>query len=230
MKLRACKKCSIFDLEHHPICDAEVIRTAEDFARIRIPQSNIVGECLETEMYVTFYDNSYGLVTYLCRISRDKEGNHIGKDNVFYNVYECRFLKQESIIQRRSDYKIPIQIETKFYYKNKEDVIGEVEGTIMDLSAGGIFFICKKRFDLLEQVSFPFSNKDNIITLNCEIIRTQKPSDYREDLMNQDGIYGYGCRFVELNPREETAVRRFVFQEELKIHREKKEQEKLIEE
>ena len=30
MKLIACKKCSIFDMKHHPICDAEVINIEEE--------------------------------------------------------------------------------------------------------------------------------------------------------------------------------------------------------
>lgn len=215
----------MFDMKHHPICDAEVIRIEEERVRVRIPQSNMAGEQLETEMYVTFYDNSYGLVTYLCQIAKDKQADHVGQDNMLYHVYECRLMKKESVVQRRNDYKIPFRLETKFYYKEEDGEIHEVEGTIMDMSAGGIFFLSKKQFHVSEQVAFPFSSEEAIVTLSCEILRIQDPNEYRKGEQFDPDMKGYGCRFLNLSSKEERMIRRFVLQEDLRLHKERKEKE-----
>lgn len=207
-KLINCYKASVCDLEDQFICEVEVEASAS-FVTLVFPEGVEKGDW-EEGLLVTFYDGQRGLVTYKCRLERyTKRENRMAAN--------CSLGKEQKVVQRRNDMKVhqsvPISIQTV-------DETGgriEVEGTIMDISAGGIFFISDHPFVVDQTISFNFDRTDEPLHLECQIIRSQP---YKMTVRGvEEEKPGYGCRFIHLHSSSESLIRSYVFKEDLLMRR-----------
>ena len=101
-----------------------------------------------------------------------------------------------------------------------------VNGTIQDISAGGIFFISETLFDEGERFSFLFRRTAEPMRLECEVLRKQ-PYTGRGNYV-PGTMMGYGCRFVNMNDHKESAVRSYVFKEDLLARKREREMEAMF--
>ena len=126
----------------------------------------------------------------------------------------CDILERLSQEQRREDVKVPFEAKVMLHVPHVPgDGLNIPSGgwpaVIKNISAGGVYF----RTDLVlpEQriVRFDFKEAGGSIPLSAQILRvddvTERPSQ---------PMYGYGCRFINLQNRYENQLRNFVFQEE----------------
>lgn len=216
MKFRACKKASIYNLDHQFLCDGETIETEDNLVKLEFYKAKGLEDYIETKAYIVFYDNIYGCVTYLCHMKLDQK---LKNENSHYVVYDCKMLEQTSIVQRRKDYKISVFVTTKFLFDKPEGGYDTAEGRIFNMSAGGIFFYCKKQLQVGDKGYFVLDTGEQKISLCCEILRVQPLTKEQCHFVKDDGANGYGCRFYGIGSKEETAIRSYVYQEDLKSHR-----------
>lgn len=216
MRFRACKKASIYNLNHEFLCDGETIDTEDNCVWLEFYKEKSLEDIIEMKAYIVFYDNSYGCVTYLCHMKLDQKTKYYD-----YLAFECKMLEQISVVQRRKDYKISVFVTTKFLFDKPEGGYDTVDGRIFNMSAGGIFFYCNKQLQVGDKGYFVLDTGEQKISLCCEVLRVQPLTKEQCRFVKEDSANGYGCRFYGLGSKEETAIRSYIYQEDLKSHKKK---------
>lgn len=223
MKLTQCKKASLYDLNNRYLCDADVSDIAEDSVSLHF--SSPASDLLFSEVHVTFYDNVQGLVTYYCALSGYQE--FLTAPRTMGSSVICRLNQEISVIQRRNDMKVPVQLKTTLTVINSEDILTDVAATITDISAGGLFFTSRYSFYVGQTFSFFFDKNPPAFQLEAEILRVNKQEPDTDSSSSADSrrprkvLYGYGCRFIHLSPYKESIIRNFVYKRDLTLHHRK---------
>lgn len=208
MHLTDCHKASIYTLDNQYLCDASVSGITEDSAYLIFngPSSDI----LRSEVLVTFYDSFEGLLSYECRLADYKE--YMSTPGEWTSRVSCAIGKNVSVIQRRKDLKVPIEIETVLTYLDNEGRSIETKAVLHNISAGGVFLTCQSDFLPGQLLHFPLKATGRILQLTAEVLRVEPPSE-------EDAPPGYGCRFVDLLPYAEASLRNYVYRQELLIRK-----------
>ncbi len=220
MSLKLCSKAAIYDNDGDTIlCQASVRDVDGNTATLVFDENDI--EILESEMIITFYDDVLGLITYNCQLAAGKK--FIDKDRKYKQALKCVLGEQLSVLQRRSDIKVHVDIPVRLLIPPTVELPPEfsegekhrgatiVVGTAFDLSAGGLFLhtLC----DIPEESSFsillPVSS-DKAIELDVTMLRKVPPEENAE---NKN--FGYGCKFVNMSSSTETTIRSFVFRQQM---------------
>lgn len=210
-----CKKASVYDLDRIFLCDASVHDPEEN--NVLLQFESPTADILRSEVYVTFYDSTFGLVTYFCTLSNYKE--FLLAPGYRVSTTSCNLQKEMSVIQRRNDIKIHVEVETTLTFANEEDLLVQASAVVKDISAGGIFFTTKYPFSPGQVFSFSFSQSANPLILKAQVIRIQPPHEYDSRLPDDKNLYGYGCKFVDLSPHKESVIRNFVYKKDLELKR-----------
>ena len=204
--LKECKKAEIFDLAGGLLCVAGVSSGPMGGILLTIPRSlncQELGTC-----QVTFYDPSLGKLTCLCTLS-----SPLPLPDQKQSV-RCDILEKLSQEQRREDVKVPVEVKVMLHVTHMpgDSVYVPASGwpaVIKNISAGGVYFSTDLVLPEQRMVRFDFREAGVSIPLTAQILRvddvTERPSQ---------PLYGYGCRFVNLQNRYENQLRNFVFQEE----------------
>lgn len=205
--LKECKKAEVFDLSSGGLlCVAGVSSGPMGGILLTIPRDlncQELGPC-----QVIFYDPVLGRLTCRCILS-----SPLPLPDRKQSV-RCDILERLSQEQRREDVKIPFEAKVMLHVPHVPGDSIRVPAAgwpavIKNISAGGVYF----RTDLVlpeqRMVRFDFREAGDNIPLSAQILRvddiTERPSQ---------PMYGYGCRFVNLQNRYENQLRNFVFQEE----------------
>lgn len=202
--LNHCVKCSIYNLDKEFICDAQVSLVDETQASLALLDD--VSDQLLTEVNVTFYDDIQGLVTYLCVLSGYRE---VALPH-FRNYYSvtCRFQKQISVIQRRSDIKIKTDFVIDITTIGSDNHETMIEVSVKNMSAGGLYFETENELAVGSEFSFLFRKGSLPLVLKGLILRRQE--------FQSPHFYGYGCSFTHLSSAKEAIIREFVFREQVR--------------
>lgn len=211
MPQKRWKKASIYSMEHEHICDVSV-EVRREYLTLVFPKE--IQEGSWEDVNAVFYDDEKGLVTYVCKLSDYKHRS----DRL---TAKCVLGEEQGAVQRRNDLKIrqiiPISIQTT-------DTAGKkinVDGTIQDISAGGIFFVSEHIFNEGDQFSFLFRRTARPLRLECKVLRRQ-PYEGRGNF-SRDNMMGYGCKFINLRDNQEAAIRSYIFKEDLLKRRRERE-------
>lgn len=108
------------------------------------------------------------------------------------------------VIDSRNDLRVSLSfnIEAQFSMSPTSSTI-----TIKDMSAGGFMFVSEETWETGTTLSFIFSAGKTPAYV-AAIIKKIRPTRF-------ENLKGYGCQFINLTPSAESAVRNFVFQEEV---------------
>lgn len=218
MFLTECKQASIYTENDVYVCDAAVSHIEEDAAILTVNKLNT--DTPLTQAHVTFFDSSKGLITYSCELSEFKKSMRSGGAEHFFT--RCTVIEQLSVMQRRNDIKVPVNIPVTLSAKVRGQSLSDVAATIWNISAGGIFFTSHQEFQKGDTVDFHFFHPDlPSLTLHVEILRIQEHHQLHKIIgshVKDSELIGYGCRFVHLPARAESQIRNYVFRQDL-IHR-----------
>lgn len=117
--------------------------------------------------------------------------------------------------QQRSNTRVDADLAyvLRYYREGKEEKAFEtpLPVTILNVSAEGVFFSCKTRFDIGFQFIFAFRETPRDIPLTAEIVR-------REVL---PGGFRYGCKFVGISVNDENEIHRWVFSQQIEQRRQR---------
>lgn len=220
MLLIECKKASIYSLQNVYLCDAAVSHIEEDSVTLTMVASS--ADFLTSEVNVTFYDAVRGLVTHFCALSNYKEFNPA--PNTWRSSVHCSIGEQISVLQRRDDIKVTVELPIRLSFTNDEDILIDVAATIRNISAGGIFFTCRYPFHAGHEVVFLFSPRRDMepLALKAEILRVQERQLLREMIgpeADDETLLGFGCHFIEMSPHAEAQVRNYVYRQDIIRHK-----------
>lgn len=224
MKLTDCKKASIYDLNNLYLLDASVSDFEED--TVTLTFNELASEVLNSEVYVTFYDNSLGLITCYCQLSEYKE--FLAAPAMWGSRVLCQIEEQISVLQRRNDIKVPVNMQTVIRFSDNKDVITDVTANVKNISAGGVFFTCHYAFLTGQIFEFTFQQKDTGLMLTGEILRVQQITEEttssrkissKNKKTDKEPLFGYGCRFINMSPYKESIIRNFVYRQDLSRRR-----------
>lgn len=216
MKLQHCNKAHIYTLQEERICDADVMGDVEnDTATLRFHE--FPKDILQAEVVVKFLDNTHGLVSCVCRFSDNVEEVVDEEDNLVITTVQCVITAQQEVIQRRQDVKVSVQIQTSASFLDKNNNLQTADITILDISAGGMFCLSEQQWS--ENQVFAAKIFDKSFPIDVEVLRVQTAHAYSSDYPETDLRYGYGCRFINLSTSSESALRKFVYQQEVQRRR-----------
>lgn len=214
MFLKDCHKASIYTVDKDYLCDAHVSRITDGTALFTFDEPG--ADYLRSEVLATFYDNKKGLISCYCRLSCYKE--YAVSPGVWNSSAVCTFGKVVTSLQRRNDLKVRVNIPTLLSFSDGGDDSCRTEGTVRDISAGGVFIICSNSLPIGQVFQFSFKAGQKNLLLTAEVLRVHSPGQIpgAEPFMPDSDAFGYGCRFIHMTSYEEAAVRSFVFQQDSK--------------
>lgn len=205
------RKATIYNLNKVMICDAEVLGKRDNVITIMLKEN--ISSKMHSDLYVTLYDDVYGLLTYKSKIIEYKKIVS-ASFSIQYKV-RCELIDLVEILQRRNNVKVKTNISTTITLVDDEDeeIINlktqrpfDYAAFIKDISASGVFVTTEEELAISQRFVFIFSESPKPIRIISEIIRIQKLSK---------GGYGYGCKFLNMSDSMESVVRRFVFKVQL---------------
>lgn len=218
MFLTECKQAAIYTTEDVYLCDAAVSHIEEDSAILTVNKLNT--NQLLTEAHVTFFDSSKGLVTYSCEFTEFQKSMRTANADLLFT--RCTAIEQLSVMQRRNDIKVSVNIPVTLSAKIEGKTQSDIAATIWNISAGGIFLTSHQQLRVGDIVDFHFFHPDlPTVPLHAEILRIQEHRHLRKIIgsaAKDTELIGYGCRFSRLPSRAESQIRNYVFRQDL-IHR-----------
>ncbi len=231
MVLTNCKKGMIYSAEDSQIVICEIAVTSIHNDYVTIVIDDIFMDDLEAEMAITFFDETHGLVTYKCALSNPKR--YLSDDRIWMQSLHCILSQEISVQQRRSDYKARVSIDAEVAVPadmeislNEPYIIRHggtpyIKITIMNLSAGGVYFETPVAFTKHSILSLrlPLDGKAPLI-LNTHILRMDTPQDrslHNPHIKDDDGLFGYGCKFEKIPSSSESSIRSFAFKQQMRF-------------
>lgn len=208
---KECEKACIFSQDGVFIAEVKVLDSHKDSMGLIFNEEDI--ENLNTETVIVFYDGIQGLVTCKCSLSARVKitGTEVGDIGKAIYKIPCHIEEMIGVEQRRSDLKIRIHAPVMLETTNEEGKVIQVPAKLKDISAGGLG-LESEQILLKEQLfSFLFVTDTGSTRLKASILWSERLTKEEEP-----PLYRYGCRFFDLNTLQESMVRKFVFQEQLK--------------
>lgn len=200
-----CKKAELTDAASGQTVAAGVSIGPLDSLMLALPQSCKVN--LGKAMNINFLDPSLGVVTCQCKLT-----SPLLTGDKKFAVYRCQVIKRLSQKQRREDIKIPLTAQVRITHLDSDTT---ALAALRDISAGGVYLNTSLPAQKGDKLAFTFHETGTPIPLTAEILRVEA----RPDL----GSIGYGCRFIRLAPQYETQLRAYIFQEERRLYKQRKE-------
>lgn len=166
--------------------------------QIRLKLENSFNLEMPQTCEVTFYNHIVGVIK--CRCKLENEFEQIRNDNIYL---KCEILDVLEMKNRRDDLKVPLNEKIKIFI-GKEHFFANAK----NYSAGGIYFTCGTYLKKGERIHLIIETLNKNLVLSAEVIRCEKI---------EEGLLGYGCKFVELSNKTEAELRNYSY----KIQREK---------
>lgn len=200
-----CKKAELIDEATGNKAVAGVSVGALDSLMVAVPLA--VRPTLNKPTEIKFLDPALGVVTCRCKLTAPL----LTADKKFV-AYRCQVLERLSQEQRREDIKIPLTAQVQVTNLSSDNSASAI---LCNISASGVYLGTSLAAQKGEKLAFTFREAGAPIPLTAEVLRVES----RPDL----GGIGYGCRFVRLAAQHESQLRAYIFQEERRLYKAKKE-------
>lgn len=143
-----------------------------------------------------------GFPSYVCTLPSAFSAYRSEADGETYYIAEIPLQEARN---QREDLRVNVDLEVPAFFNESEipDMI-----TIKNISAGGLMFLSPKQFGKYTPFLFHLETKKGDIVLTA-IILSIRPAE-------QGGAFAYGCKFSILPQATESALRNFIFQQDLK--------------
>lgn len=209
--LNECEKACIYSLDGEFIAEAKVIDPDKESMGLVFDEKQM--EKLKTETVIVFYDGVQGLVTCKCHLSARVKLSGREKGLIGRAVYKvpCKIDQLIGVDQRRHDLKVRVKFPIMMETTDQDGKSVYVAAMVKDISAGGIGLESAQKLREQQNFSFSFDTDAGCTKLKATIVWVKKLS-YEDE----PPYYRYGCKFFDLNAFQESMVRKFTFQEQLK--------------
>ena len=199
MTLKDCDNCLVYGSDKRPLARARVVQLGVD--EIQLFFSSYKLRIARRRTIVDFYDGQQGLVRSLCELvlKKNQSPNRI----IEPWMADGTILKVNDVLQRQKDLRVKVHI-------NLECITPQgyrFTGIIQNISAGGVFLAADQKMNPGQLISFRHAFKEEPVEFSVRVIR-------RQEILAQGG-YGYGCQFVDLSSRDESDIRKFVYNKQI---------------
>lgn len=206
-----CEKACIYTLDGDYIAEVKVMDSDKDSMGLLFEEQDI--EKVKTETVIVFYDGIQGLVTCKCRLSARVKLSGREKGVTGRAVYKvpCKIDELLGVEQRRRDLKVRVSFPILLETSDADGKITHIAAKVRDVSAGGIGLESAQKMEAQQSFSFLFDTDAGCTRLKATVLWGKKLS-YEDE----PPYYRYGCRFIDLTVYQESMVRKFTFQEQLR--------------
>lgn len=196
---RHCKRAELPDLKTGRPVQAAVNLAATGGLLLTVPREAEYPTNKPIE--ITFYDPVMGVVRCRCLLSSPLvSSDHRSRS------YRCEVVEQLSQEQRREDAKVSLSVQTEISLEGRR-----APAAIYNISASGVYLASDLLAQVGDKLSFDFRETRTVIPLVAKVLRTELRSGRYH--------YGYGCKFLGLSSRQESALRSYVFQEQRRLYK-----------
>ncbi len=196
-----CKKAELTHPDTGAVHRAAVSADSEGDLLVALPQDTEFP--VYTPVEALLFDPFLGVVRCRCSLALpDCRGGLCS--------YRCQVLERLSQEQRREDIKVSLSAKVAV---TLEGAARRAEAVLYNISAGGVYLVTELKAQPGDRLTFPFPQADGPIPLTARVLRAEDRTDRRGH-----PVRGYGCRFEDLLPQHESRLRRYVFQEEKRLH------------
>lgn len=209
--LTECGKASVYSLDGVYITEVRVVDAHKESLGLIFEEEDM--DKVNTESIIVFYDGVQGLVTCKCSLSgRVKiDGTESGDINDAIYKVPCQINERISIEQRRNDLKVKVSFPVVLEIIDAKGEVTHIPAKMKDISAGGIGLESAEAINDNQDFSFLFDTEIGCTRLKASILWGQRLTE--ED---EPPLYRYGGRFIDVTSYQESMVRKFTFQEQLK--------------
>nr|WP_314462382.1 PilZ domain-containing protein [uncultured Clostridium sp.] len=209
--LRECDKACIYSFDGVFLAEVKVVDSENDSMALIFEEEDM--DKVNTESVIVFYDGIQGLVTCKCSLSArvkvvGTESGDLGR--AIYKV-PCRIDELIGVEQRRRDLKVRVSIPVMLETADEQGKVIHLPAKLKDISAGGIGFESPERLKENQIFSFMFETDAGDTRLKASILWVSEVTENGEE-----PFYRYGSRYFGLSTYQESMVRKFTFQEQLK--------------
>lgn len=209
--LRECDKACIYSLDGVFLAEVKVIDPDKENLALIFEEEDM--DKVNTESVIVFYDDIQGLVTCKCSLSArvkvvGTESGDIGR--AIYKV-PCRIDELIGVEQRRRDLKVRVSISSMLETSDEQGNVIHLPAKIKDISAGGIGFESSEKLKENQIFSFLFETDAGDTRLKASVLWVKEVAKN-----GAEPFYRYGSRYFDLSKYQESMVRKYTFQEQLK--------------
>lgn len=119
------------------------------------------------------------------------------------------YVPEDTYFNKREDFRCSMSFDVFLASAPQKGEGEERKITLLDMSALGLLFVSDEPFQIGEDFSFTLPNPAYHGALRARVIH-KVPLH-----INRKNAVGYGCKFVCLDNRTESEVRKFIFQQEV---------------
>ncbi|SFG24347.1 PilZ domain-containing protein [Oribacterium sp. WCC10] len=149
---------------------------------------------------VSFNDSVKGLIRARCDIMiHENPGFPIMPE---FWLGECEIKDVIEIVQRQQDIRVNVSLSVQFTSETADR--RPFFGTIINLSAGGIYMVTSESLTIGEELTFHYTFKNTERPFRLKVLWGK---------LENSGANGYGLQFMNLTEGAETAIRGYVFRE-----------------
>ncbi|WP_367569197.1 PilZ domain-containing protein [Lacrimispora sp.] len=211
MMFNECEKACIYSLNGVFLAEVRVVDAHSDSIGLIFEEEDM--DKVNIDSVVVFYDGIQGLVTCKCSLSARVKitGEEVGEiGSAIYKV-PCHIDEMMGTEQRRRDLKVKVSFPIIMEIADPDGKVIQVDAKIKDVSAGGIGFESKHQLMVDQIYSFLFDTDTGCTRLKGQVLWAERLSKEEEK-----PYFRYGSRFFDMTTYQESLVRKFTFQEQLK--------------
>lgn len=210
--LRECDKACIYSLNGVFLAEVSVVDSDKESMALIFEDEEAMDK-INTDSVIVFYDGLQGLVTCKCSLSARVKviGNESGDlGRAIYKV-PCKIDELIGVEQRRRDLKVKVSLSVQLETSDEQGNVVHLPAKIKDISAGGIGFESTEKMKENQIFSFVFETDAGDTRLKASVLWVKEASEAEGET-----FYRYGSRYFDLSTYQESMVRKFTFQEQLK--------------
>ena len=208
---KECNKACVYSQDGVYLAEVRVLDAETEDIGLVFEEEDI--DMVSTESIVVFYDDIQGLVTCECRLAGRVRitGKELGDKNGAIFKIPCHIDEIRGREQRRQDLKVTVRCTVELLMAEDEKKTKRVKAKMKNISAGGAGFETAGYLRENQIFSFPFTIAGEVLWLTAIVVWKKNLAAERKE-----PYYYYGCSFFGLTASKESAVRRFVYQEQMK--------------
>ena len=126
-------------------------------------------------------------------------------------IYKLAKPEKAVKIELRENFRVEILIDVEFYYF-KEGKIGKSQGTIIDISAGGIKLSCDDDLEIRDKLFLTFKLGEYLLDgVEAEVVR--------KVITGEEGVKHYGLKFSNISKDKEDKIIKFCINKQIEMAR-----------
>lgn len=200
--LEQAKRGTLYDMDCRLLSPIRYYRESPDTAGF-IFSENPAGR-LPERIFLMPEGRKYDYRAFLFQLSGDIKSIHLRNETGEAEYYIVTGVTDD-IQEVRKNFRVYVSVRTFAYFDghSKQESV-----TVKDIGCGGFLFISAQKYEPGAALSIVLFRSSRDPLLVRARIRKRRP-------VRQEGVYGYGCEYIDLPSQAESRILHFVFHTEV---------------